>query len=186
LNEELLAIRDLWKVDHALDQNRQRRAQFQRAAEKNEQRLAELRAQDAALAAEDATARTEERRLHRHLEDYVQRRAATEAEIAATLRAIDELAARLARETPGLDQDLAALQARRPALLAAVPIHHHGRYEDLRRRHRDVLSLVEGGCCSACRIQVPAQVAIEVTTGKRVHNCRGCDRYLLDHAPEPE
>jgi predicted nucleic acid-binding Zn-ribbon protein len=236
VHEELFAIRDLWKVDHAMDLNRQRRAQFERALVKGGEKIAEFKASDAALAAEDQVQLAEERRLNRHLQDYTQRRdrtrsmieegrapdfqaaerqleqcaaivnetedsllgvldareqlaarrAAVQIETKLAEKAQVELTARRDREAPVLDAEHSTLLARRPPLLKAVPVFHHQRYSDLRKRNRDVLALVEGGCCSACRIQVSPQVAIEVTTGKRVHNCRGCDRYLYEHADEPE
>ena len=234
MHEELFAIRDLWKVDHAMDLNRQRRAQFERALVRGGEKIAEFKASDAGLAAEDLLQLAEERRLNRHLEDYTQRRdrtrsmidegrapdfqaaqrqldqcaaivdetedtllgvldareqlaarrAAVQNEVKLAEKAQVELTARRDREAPVLDAEHDALLARRPPLLQAVPVFHHQRYNDLRRRDRDVLALVDGGACSACRIHISPQVAIEVTTGKRVHNCRGCDRYLYEHAPE--
>jgi predicted nucleic acid-binding Zn-ribbon protein len=57
------------------------------------------------------------------------------------------------------------------------------RYKGFRERSQEPVSALNGEFCSACHVSVQAQMRLEVSTGRRVHNCRGCGRWLL---PMPE
>ena len=57
------------------------------------------------------------------------------------------------------------------------------RYTGFRERKLAPVSELRGKVCSSCHVVVQDQMRLEVSSGRRVHTCRGCSRWLL---PEPE
>jgi predicted nucleic acid-binding Zn-ribbon protein len=51
-------------------------------------------------------------------------------------------------------------------------------YKDLRRRSGPVVVAIIDGNCSGCQITINPQAAVDLMSGRRVHTCRGCRRYL--------
>ena len=72
-------------------------------------------------------------------------------------------------------EELGELRAQR---WADFPRDLQGQYTDLRRRGRDVVAEIRDGNCSACQMTVNPQAAVDIRAGRRVHSCRGCNRYL--------
>lgn len=232
MHQDLLDIRDLYKVDHEMDSLREEARALARAiddARKEGERLAALLVSER----ESLEAiKVEERRLNCKLEEYAERRdrtrtlidegrapdfmsaqrqfeqcariadetesellevmeqreaveermAALEAEQAATRRSAQEARATQTERRPIIEARFRELEPLREERFKALPGYYQTPYVDLRRRGREVLANIVDGSCSACRIQVSAQVAIEVARGERAHACRGCGRYLYDVA----
>jgi predicted nucleic acid-binding Zn-ribbon protein len=51
-------------------------------------------------------------------------------------------------------------------------------YDRLRAGNRVPLAHLRDGACSACQIQPPSQIVRELRTGKKLHRCRQCARFL--------
>ena len=59
-----------------------------------------------------------------------------------------------------------------------VPLDLLEWYDRLRANDRVPIAEIKENACSACRIQPPSQTLREIRTGKRVHRCRNCSRFL--------
>ena len=53
------------------------------------------------------------------------------------------------------------------------------RYEDFRKRGLAPVAPITGNTCGACHVVVVSHMRMEVRSGKRLHTCRGCRRWLL-------
>lgn len=81
---------------------------------------------------------------------------------------------------PAIEKRFAVLAPRRKALQAELSTDLANRYKDLRARKRPVLVRVVDGVCEHCNMSVPAHMAGEVASGRRIHTCRGCGCWLRD------
>ena len=53
------------------------------------------------------------------------------------------------------------------------------RYEDFRKRDCAPVAIITGKTCGLCHVVVASHLRMEVSSGKRLHACRGCGRWLL-------
>ena len=53
------------------------------------------------------------------------------------------------------------------------------RYDGFRDRKLVPVAFIDGKFCSACHVSVQDQMRLEVQSGRRIHTCRGCGRWLL-------
>ncbi len=53
------------------------------------------------------------------------------------------------------------------------------RYEAFRKRQESPVAIITGKTCSLCHVVVANHLRMEVASGKRLHACRGCKRWLL-------
>jgi len=53
------------------------------------------------------------------------------------------------------------------------------RYEDFRKRSTVPVARITGKTCAGCHVIVASHLKLEVGSGKRLHACRGCARWLL-------
>ncbi len=104
------------------------------------------------------------------------------AEQAAVLQ---QASAEQRRERPGRVERYRQLQPLRVERRAEVQRFLHSAYDSLREREKVPLVPLDGDICSQCYLGAPPQMVLEVTTGKRAHNCRGCGAWLLPPL-EPE
>jgi predicted nucleic acid-binding Zn-ribbon protein len=86
---------------------------------------------------------------------------------------------RYAEAAPGLKAEIAELNTKRPALLERLNPDHRRVYGDHHRMGRESMTHLVGKVCQACSREAPAQVVMEVEHGKRIHRCRGCDRFFF-------
>ena len=86
---------------------------------------------------------------------------------------------RYTEASPGLKATVAELTAQRPALLERLNPDHRRIYGDHHRMGREALTHLEEKVCQSCSREAPAQVIMEVNYGKRIHRCRGCDRFFF-------
>jgi predicted nucleic acid-binding Zn-ribbon protein len=82
-------------------------------------------------------------------------------------------------QAPGLKARIAQQGTLRPALLEKIEPNRRRQYLDLQQRGMDALTHVVGGACKYCFQSTPPQIANEVRTGRRIHNCRGCGRFFF-------
>ena len=52
------------------------------------------------------------------------------------------------------------------------------RYDGFRDRKLVPVAFIDGKFCSACHVSVQDQMRLEVQSGRRIHTCRGCGRWL--------
>ena len=97
--------------------------------------------------------------------------AATQAKTAAA-------EAKAARE-PELRAGIAALLPKREAAWREVPTDFRSPYEELRRKRRPALVNIEEGVCQGCQMRITPQWSIDVRMGRAVHQCPGCQGFLL-------
>jgi predicted nucleic acid-binding Zn-ribbon protein len=81
------------------------------------------------------------------------------------------------------EQELGArigeLREQRGALAAGVDASLREQYERIASRHRPALASVRGGICQGCRVDVPAQLQIELLRGEKLQRCLSCHRILI-------
>lgn len=98
--------------------------------------------------------------------------AATEAMVGGELKTIDEREANLRR-------DLAALEANRNELAAAVEEGLRARYERLvRSKGHNVVVGVDHGACGGCHMRVPPQLLVHARAAQDIVTCPNCGRIL--------
>ncbi|MAY80237.1 MAG: hypothetical protein CL930_05555 [Deltaproteobacteria bacterium] len=79
--------------------------------------------------------------------------------------------------------EIETLMPRRVAALAELMREQAIVYEDFRKRTKAPVAYFSGHSCGACHVSAGSQVYLEVSQGRRVHQCRGCNRWLL---PDPQ
>jgi predicted nucleic acid-binding Zn-ribbon protein len=111
---------------------------------------------------------------------------AARAEFAAAEVAGREAAARveveaqaLAAREKQLDAELSRLRAARARVIADGDPKLIEQYERIATRRRPVVVRVRGTLCLGCRVDVPAQLCIEIQRAERVITCGNCQRILL-------
>ena len=86
--------------------------------------------------------------------------------------------------------EIEGLLPRRSAALSELTREQAVVYEDFRRRTKEPVAYFDGHSCGGCHVSAGSQVFLEVSQGRRVHQCRGCNRWLLadprldEQAPE--
>lgn len=85
------------------------------------------------------------------------------------------------REKGGaLQREIAAMKARRDAVAAALPKDLIERYEHAREaKHGVGVGVLQGGMCSACRVQLPAERVQALEVGPDIAVCPDCKRLLV-------
>ena len=58
------------------------------------------------------------------------------------------------------------------------------RYTGFRDRGLSPLAEMNDKFCGSCHVSIQDQLRLEVTRGRRIHNCRGCGRWLLPSADD--
>ncbi len=58
------------------------------------------------------------------------------------------------------------------------------RYEDFRKRGITPIAPISDDICGECHVVIARHMCMEVVSGKRLHTCRGCRRWLV--APKDE
>jgi hypothetical protein len=83
-------------------------------------------------------------------------------------------------------KELEEAQAQRVTLVQGIDPKFVAHYDKIRKA-RDNLAVVsvKGETCQGCHQNLQPQVALEVRTGIKVHQCQSCDRFLC-FIPEPE
>ena len=79
--------------------------------------------------------------------------------------------------------EIETLTPRRVAALSELTRDQAVVYEDFRKRTKAPVAVFGGHSCGVCHVSAGSQVYLEVSQGRRVHQCRGCNRWLL---PAPE
>ena len=81
-------------------------------------------------------------------------------------------------------RSLEGLWPRRQAAAEDLSRDMMSRYTGFRERSLVPVSHLGGKVCTACNVVVQDQMRLEVSSGRRIHNCRGCGRWLLPPIPE--
>jgi predicted nucleic acid-binding Zn-ribbon protein len=83
-------------------------------------------------------------------------------------------------------KELGEAQAQRAELVNGIDPKFVKRYDRIRNARENLAVVsVKGETCQGCHQNLQPQVALEVRTGMRVHQCQSCDRFLCS-IPEPE
>jgi predicted nucleic acid-binding Zn-ribbon protein len=83
-------------------------------------------------------------------------------------------------------KELEDAQAQRAELVNGIDPKFVKRYDRIRKARGNLAVVsVKGETCQGCHQNMQPQVALEVRTGMRVHQCQSCDRFLCS-IPEPE
>lgn len=91
----------------------------------------------------------------------------------------DEQIAKLATREENLKKELAALEANREDLAAAVDESTRARYERLVRNKGDnVVVGVQHGVCGGCHMRLPAQILVSCKAQSELVTCTNCGRIL--------
>ncbi|OGW20006.1 MAG: hypothetical protein A3K09_07260 [Nitrospinae bacterium RIFCSPLOWO2_12_FULL_47_7] len=89
-------------------------------------------------------------------------------------------------EIARINQDLEARRIKRAEIAKPIEAQWLGLYEKLiKHRGEQVVVLLKEGVCRGCFQQIRPQMAIEIRTGEKVHQCSHCNRILY-WVPEPE
>ena len=96
-----------------------------------------------------------------------------------------ELHARWVSEGREIRAELESVWPNRQAAAADLNRDLAGRYKGFRDRSLVPVAHIGGEVCTACNVVVQHQMRLEVSSGRRIHNCRGCGRWLLPPV-EPE
>jgi uncharacterized protein len=92
---------------------------------------------------------------------------------------MEEQVAQLDAREVNLKKDLAALEANREALAAAVDASARARYERLvRSKGENVVVGVEHGVCGGCHMKLPPQLLVTCQAEKDLVACSNCGRIL--------
>jgi len=60
------------------------------------------------------------------------------------------------------------------------------KYDGFRQRRLVPVAVVGEEACTQCHVVVQGQIRIEVNTGRRLHTCRGCGRWLVPASDEAQ
>lgn len=84
--------------------------------------------------------------------------------------------ARMAQRTrrPEIEARFGVLRASRGERWDVLRPDAQSHYTGLRKKGAPVLVDVEGGACSHCHVEPPAQIVVEIRRETRVHTCRSC------------
>ncbi len=83
-------------------------------------------------------------------------------------------------------KELEVAEAQRAGLVKDIDpkfVAHYNRI--LKARENLAVVMIVGDTCQGCHQNLQPQVALEVRTGVKVHQCQSCDRFLCS-IPEPE
>jgi len=83
-------------------------------------------------------------------------------------------------------KELEEAEAQRAGLIKDIDpkfVAHYNRI--LKARENLAVVMIVGDTCQGCHQNLQPQVALEVRTGMKVHQCQSCDRFLC-FIPEPE
>ncbi len=147
------------------------------AAEREQAHLAARKdeLEEEILACMEQAEELQERRkaLQRHV---AERRAAIGAEYDALKQQYEELGAQLTRQKQ--DRDL---------LIPQLDPEYRYTYQRLMQRYGDraTVSVVEDRC-TGCHLHVPPQHVVDVLTGRGLHTCQHCGRFVLPREEETE
>ena len=96
-----------------------------------------------------------------------------------TRKLVEEQIAQLDAREENLKKELAALQANREALAAAVDEIGRSRYERLvRSKGENVVVGVQHGVCGGCHMKLPPQLLVTCQAEKELVACSNCGRIL--------
>jgi len=83
-------------------------------------------------------------------------------------------------------KELEEAEAQRAALAQDIDPKLASQYDRVRKARENVAVVtIKGETCQGCHQNLQPQVALEVRTGVKVHQCQSCDRFLC-FIPEPE
>ncbi len=83
-------------------------------------------------------------------------------------------------------KELDEAEAQRAALAQDIDPKLASQYDRVRKARENVAVVtIIGETCQGCHQNLQPQVALEVRTGVKVHQCQSCDRFLC-FIPEPE
>ena len=80
--------------------------------------------------------------------------------------------------------ELEVLWPQRQAAAEGLSRDMMSRYNGFRDRGLIPVAHLGAKVCMACNVVVQDQMRLEVSSGRRIHNCRGCGRWLLPPIPE--
>lgn len=97
-------------------------------------------------------------------------------------------------QASALEEQIAAQQARRDALVPSIPKALYRTYDSVRGRRMGVgLSLVSQGCCTSCNIRLPPQLYNILQRCETIEQCPSCRRVMCwerilqpPEAPHPD
>ena len=111
---------------------------------------------------------------------------ALEAEFKGEEDQFNEYKQKKEAEQARAQKELEEAEAQRQALVASIDPKFVARYDKIRKARNNLAVVsVKGETCQGCHQNLQPQVALEVRTGMRVHQCQSCDRFLCC-IPEPE
>jgi predicted nucleic acid-binding Zn-ribbon protein len=107
-----------------------------------------------------------------------------EAEIADISKGADVVRSRIAEATAAIDQERAAEQAKRDALVPRVPTDVLEQYESIRETKKGIgVGALRDGVCTACREALSAvevdRMKRKAREGERLFRCEHCRRLLV-------
>ena len=83
-------------------------------------------------------------------------------------------------------KELDEAEAQRAALAQDIDPKLASQYDRVRKARENIAVVtIKGETCQGCHQNLQPQVALEVRTGVKVHQCQSCDRFLC-FIPEPE
>jgi len=91
---------------------------------------------------------------------------------------LEEELAKLKQREQQLEQERAAVIARRQEVLAELPEHIRSHYLRLRESVPDPIVPVEGGTCGGCHLKVSEHLLEKLREGREVVTCETCSRFL--------
>ena len=84
------------------------------------------------------------------------------------------------------EKELGEAEAQRAGLVKDIDRKFLAHYDKIRHARDNVaVTSIKGETCQGCHQNLQPQVALEVRTGMKVHQCQSCDRFL-SFIPEPE
>ncbi len=83
-------------------------------------------------------------------------------------------------------KELEEAEARRAGLAKEIDPKFVSLYDRVRKSRENLAVVtIKGDTCQGCHQNLQPQVALEVRTGEKLHQCQSCDRFLY-FTPEPE
>lgn len=112
------------------------------------------------------------------IEALTQKKTQLEKEFADKEASYRERSRELEKQEAVLRQQIAEVNARRPAVLAEIDVKILRQYEFIRRRHPDAAVAVVKGVCNGCHMNVPPQLYNEILRSQEMKNCPSCHRLI--------